>query len=202
MGKSATPYHSALHEPPSGLPSQQSYIDGRVHAFQHDVLSDIELPPEFDQCDILYAEPPWQAGGHRFDERVGIHGRTNGQLWSRIVQIVYVSGKPAVLVAGAAEGAWLRNIRGVQTVRTKLNSAPAVAYLIRDPLPGIDPLLHADTSMTILRELAARYRVVGDFCCGYGRTGRVFVEAGGNAVLSDYNPQCIGYIAAHAGEWG
>jgi hypothetical protein len=53
----------------------------------------------------------------------------------------------------------------------------------------------------MLHAIAQRYDTVGDPCCGYGRAGRFFLRAGKRAVLSDFDPHCIGYIAEHAGGW-
>lgn len=53
----------------------------------------------------------------------------------------------------------------------------------------------------VLALLARKYKKVGDWCCGYGYSGRVFLSQGREAVLSDYNAKCIGYIANNYQTW-
>jgi 2-polyprenyl-3-methyl-5-hydroxy-6-metoxy-1,4-benzoquinol methylase len=57
------------------------------------------------------------------------------------------------------------------------------------------------TDIEVIGHLARRYARVGDFCCGYGRTLRLFARHGKRFTGSDYNARCIGYIAEHAPEW-
>jgi hypothetical protein len=79
-----------------------------------------------------------------------------------------------------------------------LNEDRAVAYGYR---PGAEATTGSTESREFLHTLTEHYKCAGDFCCGYGRTGRFFLRAGKRAILSDVNPQCIGYICAHAHEW-
>jgi hypothetical protein len=79
-----------------------------------------------------------------------------------------------------------------------LNEDEAVAISYR---PGSEAGNGYRLAQEFLYTLALRYEVAGDFCCGYGRTGRFFLRSGKRAVLSDFNPSCIGYVAANADSW-
>jgi hypothetical protein len=81
---------------------------------------------------------------------------------------------------------------------TRLNEDEAVAVGYR---PGSEADGSYGVAPELLHALAQRYDVAGDFCAGYGRTARFFLRSGKRAVVSDFNPQCIGYIAEHAEDW-
>jgi hypothetical protein len=61
--------------------------------------------------------------------------------------------------------------------------------------------LSLQTTLDVIEWLASTYSCVGDPSCGYGNTGRVFVEHGKQCVMSDINAKCIGWIADHCAQW-
>jgi len=145
------------------------------------------LPVEFEQCDVFYTDLPWRAGFKTFEKRAGKAGRVY-QDFMRAVSLVVVQlrHKPIVLVAGKTE---MRHLPACTMRPTVLNGDDAVVALY-----GRLPKLDLTDSWSILDSLARHYQCVGDFCCGYGRAGRVFLRAGKRFVMSDYNAKCIGFI--------
>ncbi len=186
-------YHSALSskELIEGAPLvQRVEIPGFGVAFAHDVRNGV--PPDYLlSVDVLYADLPWPAGFALFEARANSAGGTYMEFIGAVAEWVRVLGKPAVLTTSKAAVKWMPKPDSTVTVR--LNSADALALCY-----GVDVPAQVDT-VDVLQMLASQFKCVGDFCCGYGRSGRVFAGRGGKFVMSDYNPQCIGVIAA---QWG
>ena len=185
-------YHSALHAP-AVISLAQHFTLGESVALVHN-LTDGPLPPEFAACDVFYADIPWgQTGLARFNERAGV--RTPYPEFIAAVTVTLDTIKrPAVIVTGQRDAALLPIPE--QRMETRLNGARAVALIYRALLPT-----HVPDTVKLLHLLADKYQRVGDFCCGYGRAGRIFMGRGKRFTLSDYNPACIGYIAQHAASW-
>jgi hypothetical protein len=80
----------------------------------------------------------------------------------------------------------------------RLNEDDAVAIGYR---PGHEADRSYGVAPEFLHALSQRYDLAGDFCCGYGRTGRFFLRSGKRAVLSDFNSTCIGYVAGMVETW-
>lgn len=190
-------YHSA-HRPPAAAPPLGRWEGDGCLAFVHDLMASPALPAEFDACDVLTAEIPWQRGFKTFNVRAGIEdGRTYAAFLQRVSEVITGTAVPIYLITGRHA---LSRLPEPETMtETRLNEWDALILGYRpDPRVGsgtygvVQEMLHA---------IAQRYDVVGDFCCGYGRAGRFFLRAGKRAVLSDFDPQCIGYVAEHAAEW-
>ena len=186
-------YHTAL----SGgvlrraAPVQRWSAGGSV-AFQHDVTAG-PLPGDYDDCDIMYADLPWPSGMTAFSQRAGATSSFAGIMaaTARIIESVSI---PVVLTGSRSAAATLPKPDSVY--ESSLNGKPCRVFGYR-----IDLVAAQKSAEDILDILASRYQHVGDPFCGYGRAGRVFREHGGEFVLSDYNAECIGYIAANADGW-
>lgn len=156
-------------------------------AMVHDLLTG-PLPREFDRCDVFYTDLPWRAGFKVFERRAGKTGRVYLELMRALgLLVTKLWDRPMILIGGKTE---LRHLPPCRSERTILNGDRAIAA-IYGQLPAID---YSD-SWEIQRGLARHYQCVGDFCCGYGRVGRIFRRAGRRFVMSDYNARCIGFIA-------
>lgn len=189
-------YHGA-HRPPVGATPLDRWEGAGCVAFVHDLMSSPDLPDEYAACDVLVTDLPWQVGFDTFNQRASIaDGRTYAAFMARVSEIVEQMVVPVWLVTGRHALRYLP--QPVTVLPTMLNEDEAVAI-------GYQPGGEADgrygVAPELLHALAQRYEVAGDFCCGYGRTGRFFLRSGERAVLSDFNPQCIGYIAEHAPGW-
>ncbi len=193
----STDYHSA-HRPAQKAPPVQRWEGNNCLAFVHDLMSAATLPNEFGACDVLTAEIPWQRGFATFNERAGVEDeRTYQGFLGRVSEIVSTSTVPVYLLTGRHALARLPEADSV--TETKLNEWDALILGYRP-----DPEIAAASfgvAQEMLHALAGRYGTVGDFCCGYGRSGRFFLRAGKSAVLSDFDPKCIGYISEHAPGW-
>lgn len=190
-------YHSA-HRPVQDAPPMQRWEGADCLAFVHDLMSMPGLPAQFDACDVLTAEIPWQRGFATFNERAGVEDeRTYHGFLGRVSEIVVAATVPVYLITGRHA---LPRLPAPDTITdTRLNEWDAVILGYRP-----DPAIGGTTFGVVqemLHRLSQRYDVAGDFCCGYGRTGRIFLRSGKRAVLSDFNASCVGYIAEHAPGW-
>lgn len=190
-------YHS-VHQPRVSVAARARWTgDGGSVAFVHDVMAG-SLPAEYDTCDVLYTDLPWRTGFDRYNARAGVDdGRTYEAFMAAVFTLVRAQNRPVVLVTGKHAVPLLPRASQKLPVRMPVaNRQPALAYVygaaLRPDWDGTDQLLD---------RLAAMYQRVGDFCAGYGWSARAFARAGKTFVASDYNPECIGYIAAHAAEW-
>lgn len=192
-------YHSA-HRRPVRVAQGYDHFDGaRVTAFVHDIISG-ELPPAYLGCDVLVADLPWRKGFDEFNQRARIaDGRSYPEFMQAVSRIVKGStgaACPTYLITGRHALPYLPTPDIVLPMRLNEDDAVAIGYR-----PGPETFGEFAIAQEFLHELTKHYEQAGDFCCGYGRTGRFFARAGKRAVLSDVNRDCVGYIAAHADEW-
>lgn len=204
LGIPRADYHSA-HKPPIQAQPQWVY-EGQgigVSARVLDIMDDtpeaiLSTNPGYASCDVLVTDLPWQRGFEVFNERAGIDDGRNYAGFMRAVRgLVETATVPTWLITGLHA---LRHLPKPDLVLPmRLNDDEAVAIGYRpgpEAFSGDYPI-----AQEFLHTLAEHYECAGDFCCGYGRTGRFFARAGKRAVLSDFNPRCIGYIADHADQW-
>lgn len=192
-------YHTALSTEQSDAFPREWWAGGGCEAFLHDVSNG--LAPEFASADILYADLPWQDGYEEFLRRAAEAGNDAkflpyGEWLYRLNAVLADCGKPWIVVAGKAASRYM----GCEWFRpVRLNGSVAWAMGARAPRPPED-VTDADG---LLQWLSGNpeYGIIGDFCAGYGRACRVFVEAGKQFVASDINPVCIGHIAREAPRW-
>jgi hypothetical protein len=186
--------HAANHAPASAAPVDAwRGADGST-ALQFDVTAG-PLPPQYDACDVFYADLPWARGQAIFNARAGVVA-THSELLDAVAAIV-TGDAPAYLVLGRQDLRRLPCPRATLPVRLNRYAAVAAAWV-----PASDAERFATarpaTDIELIRCLADWHDCVGDFFCGYGRTARIFAEAGKQFVVSDYNARCVGYIAASA----
>jgi hypothetical protein len=198
---SAIGYHS-VHLDAEPAQPQDWWTDGESVAFVRDIaatrdLDTFRLPPEYDSCDLLYADLPWRSGYDRYVARAGAQTVS----WSVLMTVVGLKlqgwRKPAVVVTGAHARRFLPPAAQELPVRMPVaGHQQAIAYVYNAGFT-----VEWDGTNELLDYLAARFDRVGDFCAGYGWAPRAFLRAGGSFVASDINPLCIGYIAEHAAGW-
>lgn len=189
-------YHSG-HKPPVEAASVRRMDHPLCTAFVHDLMASPTLPHEFNACDVLVTDLPWQAGYQTFNERAGINdGRTFGTFMGRVSEIVESTTCPLYLVTGRHALPKLPDPDVVLPMRLNEDDAVAIGYR-----PGPEADRSYGVAPEFLHALAQRYDLAGDFCCGYGRTGRFFLRSGKRAVLSDFNSTCIGYVAGMVETW-
>lgn len=180
-------YHTALHPPRLGPPRFRSVKPQGV-AFLWDVCDPAVLPAEYAECDVFYTDLPWRDGFAEFERRAGMPaGRRYAAFLAAVNALTTQICRPLVYVTGRHALRLLLSPTAVHP--TRLNGAPAVAVTY-----GAVECSDWSDATTILASLCARYRCIGDFCCGNGRTAAAAVAAGKRFVVSDYNMRCIGYI--------
>ena len=189
-------YHS-VHAPRVPVEPCRRWEGGGSVALVHDVMAG-PLPAEFEACDVLYADLPWRTGFDGYNGRAGVDdGRTYPAFMAAVSRVVEAQNRPVVLVTGRHALSMLpKPVQKLPVVMPVANRQPALALVY-------GCVLRCDWEDTagLVARLATWYRRVGDFCCGYGQSARAFAAAGRRFVASDYNPECVGYIAQHADSW-
>lgn len=185
-------YHSALGDKVTHWPRLECHQGLYGVTYQADLNHGI--PTVMYKADVWYSDLPWRDGYAKFADRAGVtQQRPYAELLRMLGIAVKQSGIPTALVTGKHA---IPHLDPEAVAPVKLNGDPAVACLWG--IPGWDQTRDAED---VIRGLALRYKCVGDFCCGFGRAGRIFAQAGRRYVMSDLNPECVGYIAAHEGNW-
>lgn len=161
-------------------------------AFVHDAAD--PFPADYLQADVLYAEPAWRPGYDFFHERAGIKPKLHWNAWMATLDAnIRALGKPAVMACG--KQAWKHiNPDRLQEMDLRTGEGWMAIY-------GDVGEIEAFRDEAIIAELAGRFDCVGDFACGYGRTGRIFRRHGKRFVMSDISAECIGFIAGEADRW-
>lgn len=187
-------YHTAL-KPTEDYPESEGFQIGKSLAFAYDLEASNDLPTVYNYCDILYTEIPWRDGYTKFNERAGVKGSDYDSFLARISHIINTTQKHFVIICGKKIIGKLPKPSNALDV--DLNGYPSKALLY-----GVDPEgLNTSNFITLLQSLSQRYNKIGDFCCGYGNTGKVFRENSKEFVMSDVNKKCIGYIQANVKGW-
>jgi hypothetical protein len=178
-------YHTALKGRETYAAPKRTVETQAGVAFVHDIR--VGLPLAYMGCDVLYADLPWRAGFAEFEKRAGEPaGASYAEFLKAVGEIVQADGRLIILVTGPHA----RSLLPLEDQRLDLllNGNPAIAAAYHGTIPWVN------NTIDLLHCLADTYRCIGDFCCGYGRAGRIFAEHGKRFVMSDYNAQCIGYI--------
>lgn len=196
--KIADNYHSGLAPEHAAEPCERFEAAGIV-ALAHDIFN--LLPAEFGVCDVFYMEPPWRVGFAEFNCRAkkehdykAFLNRVGEVVGSLKVPVFMIAGDAAVGYYPATEFKVRVKVHGLGAQMLCYNSAPIV--------PAIGGKRTIPTNIECIEALALRFNCVGDLFCGYGLTGRIFVEAGKRCVLADFNPKCIGRISQISASWG
>lgn len=185
-------YHSALKQGalvPGDVSPMARYERGGCVVVQSDLIKD-RLAPEFSVCDVFYADPPWAAGFKVFDERAGVaFRRSYGIFVDRMAELIRNDGRPHYLVIGANLRNKLPEPAGSSAIKLNGNAAQLVWW--HDTYEG-----PTDEASNVIRHLATRYNVMGDWCCGYGRSLLTFLDGGGKGVVgADHNGKCVAVVA-------
>ena len=169
-------------------------------AFCHDLFC--PLPPDYDACGCLYAELPWPRGQAIYDSRAGVQAtRQHEDLLERWHEIILARNCPIVIVGGRSFMGRLPRPQLARPVvqRGAKNTLGVVFGYRTEELPACPASRLTDDQL--IEWLVRRYGSIGDPVCGYGQTGAIAYRLGKRFVLSDYNPYCIGWIAANAKHW-
>lgn len=187
------PYHSALR-PPVEFSESVSVEVALGSAFCWDFV-EMGIPDHYAPADVFYVETPWAGGMKEFERRAGRQELRPYRMFTEALTraITDVHPRPVIIVASRSIVKHLPKSDAV--IQTILNGDRCVALCYR--VKPHNPKCWRAGTCYILSELASRFDCVGDFCCGYGNTGKAFASAGKRFILSDMNPKCIGGCA----EW-
>lgn len=186
-------YHTALGDRYEEFPATDRVEHALGVAFVHDLAGGI--PEEMvNGADVFYADVPWAAGYEKFASRAGVPQKLKYRDFvGKLGKEIRLVGKPAAIVTGKHA---VRQFAPDATAEVSLNGDNAVACLWR-----ITPWAGRITTEMLIKTLAKRFNCVGDFCCGYGRSGRIFVQNGKTFIMSDLNAACIGHIKHNIRHW-
>lgn len=198
MPSSPTPFHTFLRPEIEAPDVERAEHSGGSVAFVWDVEKD-GLAPEHLECDVLYAEPPFRRGYEVFHERAGKQGGDGfATLCRRIDTALHYSRIPACILTGPDAARLYHPDFNLGTVGHPDEFGITWDVLVYNwprTLPVASESRHA-----LLAQMTSMGKV-GDFCAGYGNTGRDVIGHGGVCVLSDLVPRCIGYISQAWEEW-
>lgn len=188
----ACDYHSALKpERFKGCERSLFEEDGNL-VFWYNVTEG--YCARFDTCNVLYAEPAWQKGYVEFENRAGMVAEGFSQYLKGICDFILKSNVPVYLVVGKH---FLKKLPPYQEMKEiTLNRGGALLLSYRALIPEF-----ITTNVEMIQHLALNFDRVGDFSCGYGNTGRIFVQSGKKFVMSDFNKKCIAYVGENYHEW-
>jgi hypothetical protein len=157
------------------------------------------LDARFAACDVIYCEPAWRRGYDLFCARADVVGDYNRYIRA-IAEMVESARCPLVLAIGREALRHLPSPRAavtswIDTGGRIITECSVVSF-------GADVVdVRSGPTSSIVGALAQVFACVGDPCCGYGNTGRIFMENGKRFVLADVNASCIQYVSQHSAEW-
>lgn len=181
-------YYSALDKIDTSVqyPALDKFKVGNSIAFYHDIEKGISM--HYKDVDILYSEPPWVDGYLITQKRAKTSKKDYLRFMIGISRAIKLLRKPTIMVMGISHKKYLPETKTI--IPVDLNGYKARAFVYNMKIDGLD-FMDIDS---LIKSLAKKYNRVGDFCCGYGNTGRIFYEAGKEFVMSDINRRCIGFI--------
>lgn len=185
MKKQKKIYHSALTQPLKVEKELSYYGSNGNFAIKRDICKG--LPEEFRLCDVIYSEPSWLMGYEKFMNRAESEGDYKRYLQS-ISNVVESTSNPIFIITGRHALKRLPIPHYSQEIKLFHHDSFLLAWNgeIKHKVKNTDELLDY---------LSDKYKKVGDFCCGYGNTARVFLNKGKEFVMSDINGKCVYYIA-------
>lgn len=179
-------YNSALKNGTiqiTGVKPTMRFDSAMGTGMKHNLLD--PMPHEFDACDVWYCEPPFPAGIKIFNERaqesVGYK-----EFCLAFAKVVEQAKAPLYAITNKRLRGYIKTADA--EVKVKLNSNWETLSIWGGPVPP-----GGMTNLEVCHWLGRRFRVIGDFTCGYGIPVMEFIKArpGNRFVASDYDAHCI-----------
>jgi len=196
-------YHTAV--PSAGLEVEAkpavTFLSGNLLAIQNDFALN-GIPDQMEDCDVIYVEPPWRRGYEAFNKRAWSTSGVSYADFMHSLDSELRGFKGHAYVATGPDG--IRSLVGrMGEVPFRIGPHVKGSGLLAcyGPRPGVlaGPPMHCSKFLAML---AKKYKKLGDFCCGYGYSGKLFLAYGGeSAVLADFNATCIGVIRDEYPNW-
>jgi len=178
-------YHSALKKELS-IQDELDFYQTESIVFRHDICGN--FPKYYSDCDVLYAEPAWLDGYFKFMDRADHERTTYEEYLDALTKIINHWNRPLWLIIGS---------HALKKLPVPERMEKIILYGYPTNLIGWNDThnYRFKTNYDFIEKLAERYDRVGDFCCGYGNTGKIFSEHQKSFVMSDINGKCVFYIA-------
>lgn len=187
-------YHSALKHGDDlveDVEPMERWEFGDCMGIQHDFVKH-GLPPEMEQCELIYGECPWPQGFKVFDERAGQETRPYKLFQQATNAMIMRNSKPIFLIVGKILLNALPTPRGFADI--KLNKGDVMLAWWNYDYNG--PLT---TNTDCTWHLGGEFDSIGDFCCGYGEPLFSFLDNDSSQkrrrrqffIGSDHNGKCI-----------
>tara|TARA_R110000787_G_scaffold129023_4_gene240820 strand:- start:616 stop:1197 length:582 start_codon:yes stop_codon:yes gene_type:complete len=185
-------YHTALKNKSvtyRGIKETVRFEQQNGIMLKHNFVSD-GLAVEFNECDVLYAEPPYSPSGLKvFNERAEIDNINFKNLIAALSKILNEWTKPVYLIMSKTDLVKLPSADVI--VETTLNGNAVSMGVWNENCPIVLP-----SAELVCQELGSRYKCMGDFACGYGNSVKNFLIGGGQRfVASDYDGKCVTIIS-------
>jgi hypothetical protein len=146
--------------------------------------------------DFIYTEPPFLAGYKIFNDRAN---PTESRKWSELITKIGTTlmelDKPCYIMGGGQLKSSLKGWKNQPVLSSIHEGAGFIFY--NKTIPDFKP----KTTLSLIKTLYEQYDVGGDITCGYGLLGYMAKKQGKKAILTDYNPYCIGYIKQESSKW-
>jgi hypothetical protein len=151
---------------------------------------------EMRKVDFIYTEPPFPSGYKVFNNRAKpTESRQWSDLMTRMRESLEELDKPAYIMGGYLFDPIFKNWNKQPVLSSIHKGAGTIFY--NQTIPDFKP----KTTFTLLKALYGIHETGGDIACGYGLVGYMAKKHGKKAVLTDYNPYCIGYIKQESHKW-
>ena len=155
---------------------------------------DINTPNEYvalyNDVDVIYADIPWRRGYDVFMKKV--YGDSIYPSYKDFIvnlnELITKLNKPTIIVAGDEVKNLLKKPYDKSKITINYNNSYSTAYSY-----GID-VHQFNYTVDLIEYLSLKYNVLGNFCCGYGYTGEIFLNNGKHFIMSDVNDGCISSI--------
>jgi hypothetical protein len=192
-------YHSALKKfktynvPCNGFENKDPDVTGLLFDIEKD-----EIPEQFYECNFLYSDLPWRQGYKVFNDRVGASGTSYEIFLTNAFLVAYKLGIPFFFTAEKSVGRTIAMAFPNQRLYvSKIFFEPhnTVCNLYSNILVSEHPTLqYCQTTSELIRQCLTLYGKGLDFACGYGNIVIEAIKLNIPVVVSDFNPNCLGYI--------
>jgi len=186
-------YHSALKEELFFPKKIISFYEKKGNStFILNTVKDFEKIKEIKKIDLIYSEPAWEKGYKEFLNRSEDKSNSNySEYLNSISNIILDKTIPIILIIGK------HAIKKLPIFNSFLN-IKLHGYLTQVYGWNIDLSIYKNkfkTNYDLIKLLSKDFNNVWDFSCGYGNTGKIFIENNKNCILTDINKKNITYIA-------
>lgn len=184
-------YHSALQKERYYKDNINNFEKNGNKCFTLDCVNDFNKIKDIKDFDLIYSEPAWKQGYLNFLKRANNDQSNYDSYISSMTNMISIINKPIVLILGKHIIKKMPSPQSILEINLHNYKTNVLSW-------HIDLNKYKNkfkTNYDLINLLAKDYECVWDFNCGYGNTGKIFLENGKKCLLSDINPKCITFIA-------